>query len=227
MYLSPHKNADSVRRVLATRDWTLLQQREIRGVSREVFRTPDGYVVKRYLHHTRPQRIRRPWVLEHRALCRLQGRGAPRPVGYLEESVDGKPRVSLVRSFVEGQPIGEIDTSLASEIATLLAGFHAAGVTTDDAHRHNFVRSRQAGLVFLDFGRARVFHRSNPLLMAAIAVDLHRFYRASLKRDDDVWGPFLDAYFRHSTFGALGNALIRRLVAIDMRRYRWVRGTPG
>ncbi len=89
-------------------------------------------------------------------------------------------------------------------------------------------RSRNANgsLVFLDFGRARIFSRLSPLLFAGVAVDLHRFYRATLKGDQDLWEKFLDAYFRRSIFGRRGRGAVRRLLAFDMRRYRWVKGPP-
>jgi tRNA A-37 threonylcarbamoyl transferase component Bud32 len=220
------RNGEIVRRILATEGWTLLQRRDVRKVRREVFLTGDGYVVKRYLHFSRPPRIRCPWTLEHRALGRLQGEGAPLPVGYVLDTAEGRPRATLVRRFVAGEPLEALDQSVVGEIASLLAWFHDAGVTTDDAHRHNFIRTGRGRLVFLDFGRARIFTRGNPLLFAGIAVDLHRFYRAALKRNDDLWEVFLQDYFRQSPFGPAANSLIRRLVGIDMRRYRWVKG-PG
>lgn len=222
-----NKNAASVRRVLATGQWTLLQTRRVRGVHREVFLTGDGHVVKRYTHEGRPPLIRRPWVQEHRALSRLQGQGAPLPVGYISEMSGGRRQVILVRHYVEGAPVEAIEASILEEIANLMVRFHDAGVTTDDAHRHNFIRNANGSLVFLDFGRARVFSRHNPLLFAGVAVDLHRFYRATLKRNQDLWERFLDAYFRRSTFGPRGQKAVRRLLALDMRRYTWVKGPPG
>ncbi len=227
MRLLSDKNAESVRRVLATGNWTLLQTRNVRGVHREVFLTGDGHVVKRYTHDSRAPLIRRPWVQEHRALSRLQGQGAPLPVGYVSERSAGRLRVSLVRHFVSGAPVGILEASVLEEIANLMARFHEAGVTTDDAHRHNFIRGANGDLVFLDFGRARVFSRHSPLLFAGVAVDLHRFYRATLKRDQELWEKFLDAYFRRSAFGRRGQRVVRRLLAFDMRRYRWVKGPPG
>jgi tRNA A-37 threonylcarbamoyl transferase component Bud32 len=221
-----NKNAESVRRILATGQWTLLQTRHVRGVHREVFLTGDGHVVKRYTHEGRPPLIRRPWIQEHRALSRLQGQGAPLPVGYISEVSAGRRRVILVRHYVEGAPVKAIEASILEEIAALLVRFHDAGVTTDDAHRHNFIRNANGNLVFLDFGRARIFARHSPLLFAGVAVDLHRFYRAALKRNQDLWERFLDAYFRQSAFGPGGQKAVRRLLAFDMRRYGWVKGPP-
>lgn len=218
------ENGERVRSVLASGRLSLLQRREVRGTLREVFLTGDGYVVKRYTHGGPPPRFRRPWVLEHRALSRLRGQGAPAPVGYLVDKQEGTVQATLVRRYVEGKPVGGIDRALASEIAALLARFHAAGVTTDDAHRHNFIHDSDGDLVFLDFGRARTFGRRNPLLLAGVAVDLHRFNRATLKRDAGMWDHFLEEYFRRSPFGAVGNRILHRLIAFDMWRYRKVRG---
>lgn len=221
---SQDRNGPAVRRVMDAGQQSLIRRRDVRGVLREVFATSDGFVLKRYTHRTSPPRFRRPWVLEYRALDRLRGRGAPMVLGYLTEQTERGFRATLVRQFVPGEPIGDIDTGLASEIAGLLVRFHVAGVTTDDAHRHNFIRVPDGGLAFLDFGRARTFHRWSPLLPAGIAVDLHRFFRAGLKRDHELWQVFLDEYFRRCPFGPIRQAMIRRLIAFDVWRYARVKG---
>jgi len=214
-----HENETAVRRVLATDGWTLVRDRTPGGVHREVFLTGDGHVVKRFTHPGAPPRFRRPWVVEHRALVRLDGRGAPRPVGYVLDEAEGRVTATLVRNYLEGEPVGPLDDGLVSEIASLLAGFHEAGVATNDAHLSNFVRMPDGNLGFLDFGRARVFSRANPLLYAGVAMELHRFKRATLKQDERRWEAFLAAYFRQSPFGGFGDRLVRALLAIDMWRY--------
>ena len=226
MPFMPDRNAAAVRRILESGDWSLLHRRQVRGVLREAFVTSDGYVIKRYTHLGRPPLIRRPWSLEHRALRRLQGDGAPLPVGYVVDRVDGSLRATLVRHYLAGEPVTSLEPSTVEEIAGLLARFHDAGVTTDDAHLQNFLHADHGALAFLDFGRARIFHRYNPLLLAGVAVDLHRFYRAALKRDDRLWSRFLESYFRQSPFRPAGKRLIRWLLAVDMRRYGWVKGSP-
>lgn len=221
---SRDKNGPAVRRVIDSGEQSLVHRRDVRGVLREVFTTGDGFVLKRYTHRNSPPHFRRPWVLEYRALIRLGGRNAPLVVGYLTEQTVQGFRATLVRRFVPGDPIGNIDVGLAAEIAGLLARFHGAGVTTDDAHRHNLIRVPEGGLAFLDFGRARTFPRWSPLLPAGIAVDLHRFFRAGLKRNQALWQVFLDEYFGRCPFGPARQWLIRRLIAFDIWRYGWVKG---
>ena len=213
------ENESAVRQVLATTGWTLVRDRSPGGVHREVFLTGDGHVVKRFTHPGKPPRFRQPWVVEHRALERLGGRGAPRPIGYVRDEADGRVTATMVRHYLEGEPVGPVDDELTSEIASLLAEFHDAGVATNDAHLNNFVRMRDGKLGFLDFGRARVFSRANPLLYAGVAMELHRFRRATLKQDERRWEAFLGTYFHRSPFGTLGNRLIRALLAIDIWRY--------
>jgi len=74
----------------------------------------------------------------------------------------------------------------------LMAKIHDAGVTTDDPHRNILIRDPDGRLIFLDFSRARIFLRWNPLLMAGIVVDLQRFLRAGLCGDTWLWERFLD-----------------------------------
>ncbi len=219
------KNGPAVRRILASGHRTLIHRREVRGVLREVFLTDDGHVLKRYSHNGPPPRFRQPWIMEYRALHRLAGRGAPRVIGYVTETTDRGVRAILARRFLPGDAIGAVDPALATAIAALLATFHCDGVTTDDAHLQNFIRLPEGGLAFLDFGRARTFFPWSPLLLAGIAVDLHRFLRASVKSDSQIRRRFLDEYFRQCPFGPIRRSLIRRLVAFDMWRYRLVKGT--
>lgn len=74
----------------------------------------------------------------------------------------------------------------------LMAKIHDAGVTTDDPHRNILIGDPDGRLIFLDFSRTRIFLRWNPLLMAGIVVDLHRFLRAGLCGDTWLWERFLD-----------------------------------
>lgn len=213
-----------MRRVIAAGPLSLIHQREVRGVLREVFRVGDGHVLKRYTYAGPQPRLRHPWVVEYSALTRLGGRGAPSVVGYATERDGDSFRGMLLRRFLPGDPVGAIDRGLADEIARLLAGFHGAGVTTEDAHRHNFLRLKDGDLAFMDFGRARVFGTWNPLLPAGIAFDLHRFGRACLNGDQATWGSFLDEYFRHCPFPATRRTWIRRLLDLEIRRYRMIKG---
>ncbi|MDH4031829.1 MAG: lipopolysaccharide kinase InaA family protein [Chromatiales bacterium] len=222
---SSEDNGDRVREILASSDeLELLQERYVGGVLRTVSKKSDRFVIKRYVHAggARPRRC--PWVAENAALKRLRGLHAPEPIGFVEQRSDSGMTATLVRRYVAGEPVAEPDDGLAREMASLMAALHGRGVTTEDAHRHNFLRSAEGGLVFLDFGKARVFRTGSPLLYAGVAFELHRFFRAALGRDAGLWQIFIDEYQRCSSFGLLGRAAVSWLLRLETWRYRVVKG---
>ncbi|UCC15487.1 MAG: hypothetical protein JSW21_06070 [Gammaproteobacteria bacterium] len=222
---SRDNNGDRVREILASLDkLEPMQQRRVRGVLRSVHRAGDRFVIKRYVHGESPPPRRRPWVVENTALTRLGGLHAPKAIGYIEEKTDCGMTATLVRQFVAGDPIAEPDGKLAREIASLMAALHGRGVTTEDAHRHNFIRTPEGELMFLDFGKARVFETGNPLIYPAVAFDLYRFFRAALDRDTALWQIFLDEYQHRSSFGPLGRAAVAQLLRLEAWRYHIVKG---
>jgi hypothetical protein len=219
------RNGARVREILADAVMPApVRVRESRGVAREVFLLQGRYVVKRYTCPARPRAARRPWSMEDAALRRLDGRGAPPPVGFVEEWGDAGLQATLVRGFVSGTPVAELDADLVTEMAATMAAIHGRGVTTEDAHRENFVRCAGGALAFIDFGKARVFHPWNPLLHAGIAFDLHRLYRAALDRDEALWRGFRAAYLDAVPFPAAAKRMIIALLAIERLRYRLVKG---
>jgi hypothetical protein len=219
------RNGARVRQILAEAVMPApVRVRESRGIAREVFLLEGQYVVKRYTCSSRPRAGRRPWSVEDAALRRLDGRGAPLPVGFVEERADAGLRATLVRGFVPGTPVEELDADLVTEMAATMAAIHGRGVTTEDAHRENFVRCADGALTFIDFGKARVFHAWNPLLHAGIAFDLHRLYRAALDRDEALWRGFRAAYLDAAPFSAAAMWMIIALLAIERLRYRIVKG---
>lgn len=218
------RNGARVREILAGAVMpTPVRVRESRGIAREVFLLDSRYVVKRYTCAVRPRAARRPWFMEDAALRRLEGGGAPLPVGFVEERSDGRLRATLVRGFVVGTPVEKLDAELVTEMAASIAAIHGRGVITEDAHRENFVRTTDGSLAFVDFGKARTFGRGNPLLYAGIAFDLHRLYRAALDRDASLWRRFYEAYVEAVPFSSWKIWAIRSLLGIERLRYRLVK----
>ena len=131
---------------------------------------------------------------------------------------------TLVRRYVAGAPVSDSDDGLIREMASLFAALHGHGVTTEDAHLDNFLRTAEGELVFLDFGKARVFRAGSPLLYAGVAFDLHRLFRAALRGDPGLWQIVIDEYQRCSSFGRLGRAAVSCLLRLESWRYRIVKG---
>lgn len=219
------RNGARVREILAEALMPApVRVRESHGIAREVFLLEGRYVVKRYTCAVPPRAGRRPWSMEDTALRRLEGRGAPLPVGFVEARSGDGLQATLVRGFVAGTRVEGLDAELVTKMAATMAAIHGRRVTTEDAHRENFVRRADGALAFIDFGKARVFRRRNPLLYAGIAFDLHRLYRAALGRDDALWRRFRAAYFDATPFSAPARWMIVALLAVERLRYRLVKG---
>lgn len=90
--------------IVATQEsWTLLSQRQARETLRTVYRVNSLYTVKKFELPSRVKRYRRPWIIEDRALRRLDGTGAPRSLGFFESIDSGTRTVWLVREYLEGE----------------------------------------------------------------------------------------------------------------------------
>lgn len=185
--------------------WELLRKRRAKETLRSVYRVDDRYVAKKFEIPLDVRRYRRPWLAEDACLRRLDGRGAPRSLGWFEETAGDRRVVWLVKEFVAGDPVETFAATDLPAVARLLAGVHAQAVITDDASAGNFLRTLDGDLQFLDFGRAKRFRR------AGLGFDLHagwelaKLRREGFRRNAPLWNAFVPLYF-----AALGGSRLRR-----------------
>ena len=185
----------SARAILASsRNRSLLRERRAGNTLRSVYRIDDAFVAKKFEFPCTARRVRRPWIAEDAALKRLAGHGAPRSLGWFEESAGEHRVVWLVKEYVPGAPVERFTPADLPAAARLLAAIHSRGVITDDAGPGNFIRTPDGEMKFLDFGRARIFRAGGLRLDLYIGWELAKLRRESFLWAESLWQPFLPLY---------------------------------
>lgn len=183
--------------IVATQEsWTLLSQRQARETLRTVYRVNSLYTVKKFELPSRVKRYRRPWIIEDRALRRLDGTGAPRSLGFFESIDSGTRTVWLVREYLEGEVRDSLPDGDVPATARLLAGLHRQFIITDDTNIHNFLKKPDGTMAFIDLGRARLFPHAGLLLYLNIGWELAKLRRECLHWNAKQWITFREHYFR-------------------------------
>ena len=205
-----------------SRHWELLHKRRAKETQRSVFRVDGHYVVKKFEIPLDVRSYRRPWLAEDACLRRLDGDGAPRSFGWLEETETDQRVVWLVKEFVAGEPV---DTFAAADLpaaARLMARIHDRLLVTDDASAGNFLRTLGGEMQFLDFGRARLFRRPGLGFDLHVGWELAKLRREGFRWNDKLWQAFVPLYVE-----ARGGSRLRRArilaacsVSVALRRAR-------
>ena len=188
-----------------SRHWELLRKRRAKETQRSVFRVDGHYAVKKFEIPLDARTYRRPWLAEDACLRRLDGDGAPRSFGWLEETEADQRVVWLVKAFVAGDPV---DTFAATDLpaaARLMARIHNRLLITDDASAGNFIRTLDGEMQFLDFGRARLFRRPGLSFDLHVGWELAKLRREGFRWDDELWQAFVPLYVK-----AHGGSRLRR-----------------
>ncbi|PXX89315.1 hypothetical protein DIT71_15550 [Marinobacter vulgaris] len=210
--LAPGINAIPLERV---------RERWIHRTLREVFLSPTGYVAKRYCHFPGRKDYRKVWQREHRALVRLRGLNVPQSAGFITVQHSANVTGILhVRSLLPGSGVQWRSNSDIERLADLLSSFHSRLVVTLDPQKENFIftslRDRDIG--FIDFGRARVFHSRNPLMLFNIGKEL-----AKLGIEGGLTEPqfaaFIGHYDKKTTYSRGQKAIISASMRYWQRRH--------
>ena len=177
------------------RKFELLRERRAGATLRSVLRIDGRFVAKKFSVPAHARRFPRPWIAEDACLRVLDGNGAPRSLGWFEETTTSGLVAWLVKEYVEGTTVERFVPDDIPALALLMARIHAAKVATDDANASNFLRLPGGAFVFLDFGRARLHSRRGWRFDAAVGRELAKLRREGFFWDDALWSSFLPAYF--------------------------------
>ena len=189
----------------AAQRWELLRKRRAKETLRSVYRVDERYVAKKFEIPLAARRYRRPWLAEDACLRRLDGDGAPRSLGWLEETEADQRVVWLVKEFVAGAPVETFAAADLPAAARLMARIHNRLIITDDASAGNFIRTLDGGMQFLDFGRARIFRRPGLGFDLHVGWELAKLRREGFRWNAPLWDAFVPLYF-----AALGSSRLRR-----------------
>lgn len=218
-------NEERVRSILDTAATVeRLTERRAADGDRRVSLLDRRYVVKRYSFDRASPPGRKPWRQEHETLLHLADDWLPESIGYVEDQQDGVRVIRYLRTYVPGTTLSELDDTSVREAGKVIGALHANGVVTDDAQTHNFIRDPHGRLIFVDFGKARIFGTSNPIRLVWIALEHSRFLRASIDWNEALWAAFRDSCFEASGLNGVERTGVRAITAILLWQRRIRRG---
>lgn len=178
----------------------LLRSRQAKETMRRVFRIGD-YVVKTFeIVPATCTRFRRPWEIESRALQRLGSDYTGIFVGVLEKSNASSRVFYFVKKFVPGVTLDSFSLADMPDVAREMAFFHSRGIITDDANVGNFIRDPSGRILFLDFGRAKIYSEGRAPAHA-VGKELAKLFREGCGYDYGLWNIFLPEYYKFSEAG--------------------------
>jgi serine/threonine protein kinase len=197
----------------------LLFRKKKKNIIREVY-LYDSMIVKRFVKLAALPDVRQVWVMEHRALDRLEGLPTPKTYGFVEKKINGAKEIIYARDFVHGAPIEQFQVEDILSLAWIMARIHRRGVITRDPHLDNFIRTENGKIIFFDFGRALVLNRKNPLLALLIGKELARILVHAGLTDTGLEIQFLEQYFEFFQPSPTARILMTRICFLWRRRIR-------
>jgi tRNA A-37 threonylcarbamoyl transferase component Bud32 len=200
----------------------LLFRKKKKNIIREVY-LYDRMVVKRFVKLAALPDVRRVWVMEHRALERLEGVPTPKTYGFVEKKINKTKEIIYAREFVDGAPIEKIQPEDIRPLSWIMARIHRRGVITRDPHLENFIRTENGKIIFFDFGRALVLNRKNPLLALLIGKELARILVHAGLTDSGLKNHFLEQYFEFFQPSPTAQILMTRICFLWYRRIQKIK----
>jgi len=177
------------------------QRRSKMTVTRQVTRSArvttiyeEFLIVKEFLA---TKRHKREWVIEHDIIQFLSklGIAVPKSYGYFAD----EHRAAIYKEYVPGRLLNNFD-GLAERLAQLFAALHEAMVITRDAHNKNVIETDGGELMFIDFGKARVFKSGNFIYWATLVRE-HFFIKSKLLENKATYERFLNFYLKSFSYG--------------------------
>ncbi len=198
------------------------------GTMRRVLVYDNRLVIKQYAARPGGRWWRAYWRREHDALERLRGLPVPESYGYFTLREESFRSVLYARQCVPGEALLDRCDPVAPQyltpIAHLMAQVHGRRVIANDYSLFNIRIAPDGTVLFIDFHRARVFHREDARYWIYLGKDLGHFYRVSCRRRADLFGAFLTEYL--AAMAPL-TARQERLILGGCRFWCWLKGEPG
>jgi tRNA A-37 threonylcarbamoyl transferase component Bud32 len=165
----------------------------------------EGLIIKRYKILTLRGFIKGRWRREHAALLRLEAKNVPAPKTH-SVTCEAKNIYTHQREKLSGTPLLAWDNDKATELGRYIAQVHQAGVTLGDMATDNFLMTDAGNLVFIDYGRARVFLWRGLAFYWHASKDLARTKQNLLAKDADLIRAFYSGY--RASAGVSGTSLL-------------------
>jgi Lipopolysaccharide kinase (Kdo/WaaP) family len=177
-------------------DRKLLNERQARETFRSVFLVNGVFVIKRFEIPLHVNNYRKPWIIEDKALRRLNGDCAPRTCGFIEKTIGDKHVAWLGKDYIPGETKDRFNDDDIPQVARLMARLHRHMIITDDANVHNFLLSDDNRMIFVDLGRARLFIMRSPWFYMNVGWELAKLRREGFNWNAVHWQQFKPLYFQ-------------------------------
>lgn len=168
----------------------------------------DGLIIKRYKVLTIKGFLRARWRREHEALLRLAKHNVPAPKTHFVIA-NAKNVFTHQRESLPGFALASWDSERAVELGNYMAKVHRAGVTLGDMALDNFLITSAGHLVFIDYGRARIFLWRGFFFYIFASKDLLRTTQKLLTGNPDLGRIFIENYRKTIGIGSISMNLMR------------------
>lgn len=168
----------------------------------------DGLIIKRYKVLTIKGFIRGRWRREHAALKRLAKHNVPAPKSHFVVA-EAKNIYTHQRESIPGFALTSWNADQAAELGIYIAKVHKAGVTLGDMAMDNFLITNEGRLVFIDYGRARVFFWRGLSFYFFASKDILRTSQRLLGGTPDFSRIFYETYRKTIGMGSISMTLMR------------------
>lgn len=151
----------------------------------------EPYIIKEFFSE---KRHRGEWAIEHTVIQYLNERGVvtPKSYGYLVTP----QKIALYKEYVPGKLLTEFTPEILAKLASMFVQLHHAGVITRDAHDENVIEADSGELMFIDFGKSKIFSRRTGYYWAILLRE-HFFIKSKLLKNDERYDEFLERYIEH------------------------------
>lgn len=168
----------------------------------------DGLIIKHYKVITLKGFLRARWRREHNALLRLAEHNVPAPKTHFVLA-NAKNVFTHQRESLPGFALTGWNSERAAELGHYIASVHRAAVTLGDMALDNFLITNTGRLVFIDYGRARVFLWRGFFFYIFASKDLLRTTQKLLANNPDLGAIFSENYRKALGFSSISMNLMR------------------
>lgn len=172
----------------------------------------ESLVVKEFFA-TKPHK--QEWIVEHDIIQFLTKAGVavPKSYGYFSD----EHKAAIYKEYVPGKLLDRYD-AVAERLAKLFVAMHEAMVITRDAHDGNVIETDTGDLMFVDFGKSRIFKRRNISYWATLVRE-HFFIKTKMLKNKSIYKRFLGFYLKHYSYG--NPQLLKAAIVIGNTVLQW------
>jgi len=198
----------------------LIKRKKKKNIIHEIY-LYDQTLVKRFIKIALWPDMRQVWMIEDKALRRLEGLRVPRSYGFVKKKYNGRTEIIFAREYLDGKPIKQFELKDMDSMAKMMAQIHQRGVITRDPSLENFIKTADGKILFIDFGRSIILNPKNPVIIDYMGKELARLWCHAFAGNDELYTRFHEKYFEILSCSPARRFLMEK---ISFRRYQFFMG---